>query len=95
MTSRILSEREVEQLASWPGEVARSDLAAFFTLSIEDLRWLRSFRSPRAAADRLGLGLRVATDPERTLSPAGRASAGRIGGLPRDRACGFAGCSLP
>ncbi len=43
MTSRILSDREVEQLASWPVEVARSDLAAFFTLSLEGLRWVRSF----------------------------------------------------
>jgi len=33
MPSRILSDREVEQLASWPEEVARSDLAAFFTLA--------------------------------------------------------------
>ena len=27
MPSRILSDREVEQLASWPEDVARSDLS--------------------------------------------------------------------
>ena len=70
MTSRILSEREVQQLASWPGEVARSDLAAFFTLSIEDLRWLRSFRSPRAAPDRLGLAVQLCALPFLGFIPA-------------------------
>ncbi len=63
MPSRILSDREVEQLASWPEEVARSDLAAFFTLSLEDLRWVRSFRSPHAKPDRLGLAVQLCALP--------------------------------
>jgi len=70
MPSRILSDREVAQLASWPEEVARSDLAAFFTLSLEDLRWVRSFRSPRAAADRLGLAVQLCALPFLGFIPA-------------------------
>jgi hypothetical protein len=59
VATRVLSDAELEQLASWPPEVARSDLAAYFTLSLDDLRWARSFRSPRAAADRLGLAVQL------------------------------------
>ena len=70
MPSRILSEREVAQLASWPAEVARSDLAAFFTLSIEDLRWVRAFRSPRAGPDRLGLAVQLCALPFLGFIPA-------------------------
>ena len=55
MATRVLSEAELAQLSTWPAEVARSDLAAYFTLTVDDLRWVRSFRSPRATADRLGL----------------------------------------
>jgi len=51
----VLSDAELAQLDSWPAEVATSDLAAYFTLSVEDLRWLRSFRS--TAAVRLGLAV--------------------------------------
>ncbi|MDQ6837686.1 MAG: DUF4158 domain-containing protein [Actinomycetota bacterium] len=50
-----LSDAELAQLDSWPAEIAQSDLAAYFTLSVEDLRWLRSFRS--SAAVRLGLAV--------------------------------------
>jgi hypothetical protein len=39
-----LPTEELERLSSWPAAVARSDLAACFTLSLEDLRWLRSHR---------------------------------------------------
>ncbi|MGI8412241.1 MAG: DUF4158 domain-containing protein [Solirubrobacteraceae bacterium] len=70
MPSRILSDREVEQLASWPVEVARSDLAAFFTLSLEDLRWVRSFRSPHAKPDRLGLAVQLCALPFLGFIPA-------------------------
>src|ERR1700710_402471 len=63
MPSPILCDREVEQLASWPEEVARSDLAAFFTLSIEDLRWVRSCRSRHAKPDRLGLAVQLCALP--------------------------------
>jgi hypothetical protein len=52
-----LSDAELAQLDSWPAEVAQSDLAAYFTLSVADLRWLRSFRS--SAAVRLGLAVQL------------------------------------
>jgi len=59
VATRVLSDAELEQLATWPPEVARSDLAAYFTLSVDDSRWVRSFRSQRAAADRLGLAVQL------------------------------------
>ena len=37
-------------------EVARSDLAAYFTLSLDDLRWLRSHRG---AVERVGLAVQM------------------------------------
>jgi len=95
MPSRILSDREVEQLASWPDEVARSDLAAFFTLSFEDLRWVRSFHSSRAAPDRLGLAVQLCALPFLGFIPADLTAtppevierlAARIGVAPRELA---------
>ncbi|MGH9107188.1 MAG: DUF4158 domain-containing protein, partial [Acidimicrobiales bacterium] len=59
MASRAVPDAELERLASWPPEVSRADLVAHFTLTVDDLRWLRSFRSPRAAADRLGLAVQL------------------------------------
>jgi TnpA family transposase len=56
VASRVLSEDELEQLSRWPPEVARSDLAAHFTLSLEDLRWIRSHRG---AAERIGLAVQL------------------------------------
>ena len=52
-----LPTEELERLSSWPTEVARSDLAAYFTLSLEDLRWLRSHRG---AVERIGLAVQLA-----------------------------------
>src|SRR5450759_4368064 len=40
MAGRVLSDEEAEQLSAWPPEVARSDLVAHFTLSVEDRRGL-------------------------------------------------------
>jgi len=54
VATRVLSDAELAQLSTWPAEVVRSDLSAYFTLTVDDLRWVRSFRSPRAAADRRG-----------------------------------------
>ena len=34
MASKVLSDEETEQLSTWPPEVARSDLVAYFTLSL-------------------------------------------------------------
>ncbi|MEA2232866.1 MAG: hypothetical protein QOD83_2682 [Solirubrobacteraceae bacterium] len=52
-----MPSEELKRLSNWPGEVARSDLAAHFTLSLEDLRWLRSHRG---AGERIGLAVQLA-----------------------------------
>jgi hypothetical protein len=41
----------------WPAQVARSDLAAHFTFSLEDLRWVRSHRGD---VERIGLAVQLA-----------------------------------
>lgn len=56
MPPRSLSDAEIERLTTWPAEVARSDVAAFFTLRVDDLRWARSHRG---AANRLGLAVQL------------------------------------
>lgn len=53
---RLLSDVELEQLTSWPPEVVHSDVVAFFTLGVDDLRWVRSHAG---AANRLGLAVQV------------------------------------
>lgn len=57
MAAKALSDDEAEQLSTWPPEVARSDLAVHFTLSVADLRWIRSHRG---AVERLGLAVQLA-----------------------------------
>lgn len=44
-------------LESWPPEVLRSDLATFFTLSIDDIRWVRTHQGD---AQRLGIAVQLA-----------------------------------
>jgi len=44
--SRGLSLAERERLSTWPQEIARSDLAAHFTLTRDDVRWLAAVRAP-------------------------------------------------
>ena len=39
-----LSAADRAQLTGWPAEIGHSDLAAHFSLTVEDLRWLRSLR---------------------------------------------------
>lgn len=56
MAPRVLSDAELEALRGWPHEVARSDLVEYFTLDVDDLRWVRSHRG---AAARLGLGVQL------------------------------------
>jgi hypothetical protein len=56
VASRVLTDDELEQLSTWPPEVARSDLAAYFTLSLEDLRWVRAHRG---AVERIGLAVQL------------------------------------
>jgi TnpA family transposase len=55
-STRVVSDDDLEQLSTWPPEVARSDLVAFFTLSIEERRWIRSHRG---AAERIGLAVQL------------------------------------
>ncbi|MDQ6803943.1 MAG: DUF4158 domain-containing protein [Actinomycetota bacterium] len=55
--SSLVPSEELARLSSWPAEVGRSDLAAYFTFSLEDLRWLRS---RRGAGERIGLAVQLA-----------------------------------
>jgi hypothetical protein len=54
--TRLLSDPELDQLTSWPPEVAHSDLVEFFTLDLGDLRWLRTHAG---AMNRLGLAIQL------------------------------------
>ncbi len=54
---RWLSEAEREQLTSWPAEIPHSDLAAYFTLVVDDVRWLRGLRVSDAV--RLALAVQL------------------------------------
>ena len=56
MPTRLLSDPELDQLTSWPSEVAHSDLVEFFTLDLGDLRWLRTHAG---AMNRLGLAIQL------------------------------------
>ena len=56
MPPRGLSNRDIEQLTLWPAEIPHSDLAAFFTLNVDDHRWLRSHRG---IANQLGLAVQL------------------------------------
>jgi len=51
---RLLSDVELEQLTSWPPEVVHSDVVAFFTLGVDDLRWAGAHAG---AANRLALAV--------------------------------------
>ncbi|MDH5372285.1 MAG: Tn3 family transposase [Acidimicrobiia bacterium] len=46
MATGFLSDAELDALRSWPSEIARSDLAAHFTLDRDAIRWIRSHRNP-------------------------------------------------
>jgi hypothetical protein len=54
--TRLLSDPELDQLTSWPLEIAHSDLVEFFTLDLGDLRWLRTHAG---AMNRLGLAIQL------------------------------------
>ncbi len=56
MPPRGLSAREIEGLTLWPDEIPHSDLASFFDLDVDDLRWLRSHSM---ASNQLGLGIQL------------------------------------
>jgi len=69
---RVLSDAELEALAGWPPEVARSDLVEHFSLDVGDLRWVRSHRG---AATRIGLGLQLCALRFLGFVPSGLAAA--------------------
>jgi Domain of unknown function (DUF4158) len=56
---RAIPDAEHDGLVNWPEEISRADLVSYFTLTVDDARWLRSYRSPRAAADRIGLAVQL------------------------------------
>jgi hypothetical protein len=51
---KILPDDELERLSTGPPHVAGSDLAAHFTLSLEDRRWVQAHRG---AEERIGLAV--------------------------------------
>lgn len=56
MAPRGLSDVDVEQLTSWPGEVTHSELLAFIELTVADVRWIRSHR---IAVNQVGLAMQL------------------------------------
>jgi len=51
-----MTQAEIERLTTWPSDIGRSDLSAFFHLSDTDLRWLRKHR---VAENRIGLATQL------------------------------------
>jgi len=51
-----MSQAEIDRLTTWPSDIGRSDLSAFFHLSDTDLRWLRKHR---VAENRIGLAAQL------------------------------------
>ena len=41
MPVRFLSDAELARLSSWPDEIAEHDLVTFFTLTSDEVAWLR------------------------------------------------------
>ncbi len=56
MATRFLSDAERAALETWPIEISHTDLVAYFTLDVADVRWLARQRSP---ANRLGLSVQL------------------------------------
>src|SRR3954453_14341574 len=56
MATRFLTDADRAALDGWPPEIDHGDLAAHFTLSIDDVRWIRQRRQP---ATRLAMGVSI------------------------------------
>jgi hypothetical protein len=60
MPVRFLSDAELARLSGWPDELADDDLVTFFTLTSDDLGWLRS---NVRAENRLGAAVQLCALP--------------------------------
>ena len=56
MPTRFLSDAEIERLGGWPEAIGERELARFFALTDEDLRFVRRQHSP---AGQLGIALQL------------------------------------
>ena len=60
MPVRFLSDAELSRLSSWPDEIAAEDLVTYFTLTGDDLSWLRT---TVRAENRLGAAVQLCALP--------------------------------
>jgi TnpA family transposase len=60
MPVRFLSDAELARLSSWPDEIAAEDLVTYFTLTGDDLSWLRT---TVRAENRLGAAVQLCALP--------------------------------
>ncbi|MDP9356725.1 MAG: DUF4158 domain-containing protein [Chloroflexota bacterium] len=60
MPVRYLSDPELDRLSSWQGEIAEQDAVTFFTLTGDDLGWVRGFNRDE---NRLGVAVQLCTLP--------------------------------
>lgn len=60
MPTRFLSDADREALSTWPRDIARSDLVAYFDLDRNDIRWIREYRPQ---TNQLALALQLAALP--------------------------------
>ena len=60
MPTRFLSDADREALSTWPRDIARSDLVAYFDLDPNDIRWIREHRTE---ANQLALALQLTALP--------------------------------
>ena len=61
MPARFLSDVDLARLTGWPDQVTGEELAAFFTLTRDDVAWVVDGR--RGAGNRLGLAVQRCTLP--------------------------------
>lgn len=83
MPVRFLSDAELARLANWPDEIDEHDLITFYTLTSDDLVWLRG---NVRAENRLGAAVQLCTLPwlgwiPDDLAGCPAAAVNRLGGL--------------
>ncbi len=77
MPVRYLSDPELDRLSSWQGEIAEQDAVTFFTLTGDDLGWVRGFNRDE---NRLGVAVQLAPQLPEPFAELGRqATGGRAG----------------
>ena len=67
MPTRFLSDADREALSTWPRDIARSDLVAYFDLDPSDVRWVRQHRTQ---TNQLALALQLTALPFLGFLPA-------------------------